>query len=138
MKRKGIESVISVIILLFITVALLGVAWTSLSALIGQYTEEQFHVPETLAYCQYGTIDVYATTPNEILNSNSFIITQLINSEGNAVSGFNITTSVFPLKKGQQAKKIVSFNCGGSGCSGTYTIILGTSKMRVTRTVTCS
>ncbi|MBI2675978.1 MAG: hypothetical protein HYX24_05950 [Candidatus Aenigmarchaeota archaeon] len=134
--RKGIESVISVIILLFITVALLGVAWTFLKSLLDIYTQDQIQIPESLAYCQYGTIEAYATTTNEILNADRVIIKDLIDSNG-VKTAVNLVTANFPLKRGQQAKKIIDYNCGSS-CNGTRTLVIGTSTMRVTRPITCS
>ncbi len=120
----------------FLGLTIFIVVYLYISPLYSSYSVNIFHIPEDLAYCQYGTIEAYATTPDVRLNADCFIITQLINSEGNSVRGFNITASAFPLKRDQQAKKIVSYNCT-TGCKGSYTIILGTPTMRLTRPVTC-
>jgi flagellin-like protein len=57
--RKGITPIIAIIVLLLITVALAGAAWTYLSGVMGTYTEKSFVIPGGGAYCSSaGTITV--------------------------------------------------------------------------------
>ncbi len=56
--RKGITPIISIIVLLLITVALAGAAWTYLSGIMGIYTEKSFIIPTAGAYCSAGKIVV--------------------------------------------------------------------------------
>ncbi|MBI2675785.1 MAG: hypothetical protein HYX24_04970 [Candidatus Aenigmarchaeota archaeon] len=140
MMRKGIESIISVIVLVFITIAFLGIAYTLLSGQFSTYTTEKFNVPETLAECKLGKIKVYATTTDEVLNIDRFITKDIIYPGGSQVVSVNLTAANFPLKRGQQAKSIIDYDCGNptSGCgNGAYTVVLATSTLKLERPVIC-
>ncbi|MBI2676025.1 MAG: hypothetical protein HYX24_06210 [Candidatus Aenigmarchaeota archaeon] len=93
-------------------------------------------IPEGPAVCQYGIIEAFASTTDETLNADSIVLKELRDSEGNPVKGFDVLPDAFPLRRGEPAKKIISFNCGGT-CTGTYTMILVKNIKRITRTVTC-
>ncbi len=105
-------------------------------SLIDSYTIQQFEVPENLVYCKKGIIEAYAITSDRELTAGSLIIKQLIGSDGEPVKDFDIIQSAFPLCRGQQAKKIVNFNCGGI-CEGAYNLVLATAYRRITMPVTC-
>ncbi|MBI2675784.1 MAG: hypothetical protein HYX24_04965 [Candidatus Aenigmarchaeota archaeon] len=140
MAKKGIESIISVVVLVFITIAFLGVAYTLFSGQFSSYSTEKFNVPETLAECQYGKIKVYATTTDEVLNIDRFIKKDIIYPGGSPVVSVTLTAANFPLKRGQQAKSIIDYDCGNStsGCgNGAYTVVLATSTQQVERPVVC-
>lgn len=83
MKKKGITPIISIIILLGITVALAGLAWTVLYNYIGGYTEKNFQVDfQNGVYCitvgSNNTIRVYArNTGTSTLIDTDFSIIQI-------------------------------------------------------------
>lgn len=52
--KKGITPIISIIILLLITVALAGVAWTYLSGWLSLQTEKSFIIPAGGTWCDGG------------------------------------------------------------------------------------
>ncbi len=140
MNRKGIESIISVIVLVFIALAFLGVAYTMLSGQFGAYTKEQIMVSKSLSTCDYGKIKVYATTTDEVLNSDRLIRKEII-FPGATLTVSNFTLQNFPLKRGQQSKQIIDFDCwntAGGGCgNGEYTIVLATSSVKEEIPLTC-
>ncbi|MBI2675980.1 MAG: hypothetical protein HYX24_05960 [Candidatus Aenigmarchaeota archaeon] len=133
-RRKAISMAI-IVFLLILGVAFLIYVFLA-SIIDGSPTTDQLQLPEALTYCQYGTIEAYATTTDEMLNADRIIIKDLIDSNG-VRTDLNLVTANFPLKRGQQAKKIIDYNCGSS-CNGTRTLVIGTSTMRVTRPITCS
>ncbi len=135
--KRNTRTLILIVIILLIASVILGFLWNFLNEDTWCCYSDQIHIPESLAYCQYGTIEAYAAATEETLNANSIKIKQLLDSNGQPVAGFDIISSAFPLKRFQQAKKIVSFNCG-SACSGTYTMVIATSYVRLQRTVTCA
>lgn len=57
--KKGITPIISIIVLLLITVALAGSAWTFLQGFIFPQISKTFLVPSGGAYCTDGEIKVY-------------------------------------------------------------------------------
>lgn len=83
MRKKGITPIISIIILLGITVALAGLAWTVLYNYIGGYTEKNFQVDfQNGVYCVdvggFNTIRVYGrNTGTSTLIPADFSITEI-------------------------------------------------------------
>ena len=94
--RKGITPVIAIIVLLFITIALAGAAWTYMQGfMFGQITKT-FNIPPNGIYCQGGTITVitqntgYQTT----LAAEDFIVKSLSYANGTSV---NTACDDFPV-----------------------------------------
>jgi len=146
MARKGITPIISVVILLLITIALAGAAWTFLQGVLLAQISNAFSVPTGGAFCTEGsgsnggTINVYAlnigTSP---LKKSDFVITSITNTNDDIISIDNTSatesdvdqvlaggfTSISPQKSSQ----LIGYTCtGAAGCpSGGYTVILGTN-----------
>ncbi len=126
--------------MVFIALALLGIAYTVLTTQFGFYANDRFHMPEDLALCQLGKIKVYATTTDESLSVDRFITKEIMYPGGTQVVSVNLTSSAFPLRRGQKAIQILEYDCGNpsTGCSsGSYTVTLATSSMRLQRPVQC-
>jgi flagellin-like protein len=114
---KGITPIISVIILLLITVALAGAAYTYMSGVFGAYTQKSFTVPVGGAYCdQAGTFHI------KVVNTG----TTTIKGEewvDHSVEELAQTFSTWDVP----VKGTTEFKLENTGTSGeTYTVIIGT------------
>ncbi len=58
-ERRGVTPIIAVVILLLITVALAGTAWTYLSGYVGTQTQKTFSIVTNGAFCEGGVAKVY-------------------------------------------------------------------------------
>ncbi len=117
--KKGITPIISTIVLLLITVALAGAAWTYMSGFMGSYTEKSFTVPTGGAYCDSSRIfhlRVVNTGMTTIVAGDwvsAFV-------EGLAPTNNTFTTSSVAPKGTAEFTR-------GTGTAGTsYTIVIGT------------
>ena len=125
--RKGITPIISIIILLLITVALAGAAWSFLQGFLYPQIQKTFLVPTGGSFCSkvagFNTIKVYVLNVGyqSGIGSTDFIIKQI---DGNDVL---IDTS-FPisLATGSSALAINNNNGGAGWSSGYHTLDLGT------------
>ena len=131
--RKGITPVIAIIVLLFITIALAGAAWTYMQGfMFGQITKT-FNIPPNGIYCQGGIITIIAqnTGYQTTLNRTDFIVAK--------VGDYPIPDADFknlPLDPGK-GDVIIETNCGAACSSGSHTVNLATSSTVQRLTVTC-
>ncbi len=130
MDRKGITPVIAIIVLLFITIALAGAAWTYLQGFLLGQISKTFSIPTNGAYCESGRVKVYIvnTAYQATLTLDDFILAD--------VDGTPITLTNLPLEQGKGAK-VVDTNCGTGCTSGYHTVNLGTSSTVVHQRVYC-
>jgi flagellin-like protein len=77
--KKGITPIISIIILLLITIALAGAAWTYMQGFLFSQISKTFIVPTGGAYCTNGIIKIYAhnTGYQSVLSRNDFILVEV-------------------------------------------------------------
>ena len=135
--RKGITPIISIIVLLLITVALAGAAWTYLSGFMETYTEKSFLVISGSMYCTSNTI--YMTLKNmgaTDLTSDNFIV---MNTDGNDLTNQTHYTMSTIGPKQTMVIKITDCDGTGAGTCGTggHTIRLGTAAGIQTYSVVC-
>ncbi len=88
MMRKGITPIIAIIILLLITIALAGAAWTFLSGFLGMQIEKSFFATPGGTYCTYdSTNDSYnitvtvANTGTSTIKASDFIVAAIDDSD---------------------------------------------------------
>ncbi len=136
--KKGITPIIAIIVLLLITIALAGAAWTYLQGFLFSQISKTFNVPPNSIYCSGATgaktIKVYAqnTGYQSVLEEADIIIAEVDGADvtGDLVASFSIE----PQKSG----KILDTACGGSSCSvGAHTVRIGTSSTVVVEQVNC-
>ena len=74
--KKGITPIIAIIVLLLITIALAGVAWTYLQGFLTSQISKTFTVPGGGAFCASGINSIYAlnTGYQSSLTTSDFII----------------------------------------------------------------
>jgi flagellin-like protein len=138
---KGITPIISTIILLLITIALAGAAWTFFSGYLGAQTAKSFIIPSS--DCVNGRILVYVTnTGISPLNTTlDFIVA--------TVDGVDVRVDLKPLLLPAPTPAAGGVSLGGSGlalntsCGGTcstgiHTVKLATATTELTKTVTCT
>ncbi len=144
--RKGITPIIAIIILLLITIALAGAAWSYLQGFLLSQIAKSFVIPSGGAYCTNGVIKVYVlnTGHDSVLTENDFILAEV---DGNdATTGLQSAT----IDQGQ-AKLIFEWDCKGpdgiadtsddvcnSPVRGYHQVRLGTSSTIVDPRVSCT
>jgi flagellin-like protein len=143
-RKKGITPVIAIIILLFITIALAGAAWTYLQGFLLGYTGKSVSVPlEGGVYCTnvsgLGTVRAIATnTGTQPLYAADFVIIEI---DGNTAA-FSVSTQ-FPLdppappEPGESGIIIDDNNNNQGWGAGAHTVRMGTGTTAVTKTVYC-
>ncbi|MCK4496605.1 MAG: hypothetical protein KAU24_00295 [Candidatus Aenigmarchaeota archaeon] len=137
--KKGITPIISIIILLLITIALAGVAYTFLMGQLYTRIGGSFDVPVGGAFCTNGLITIQVSnTGTADLHShptdtdiNDFITAQ--------VDGVDITASLetTAIPPGQGGTILRNYDCTTSCASGPHTIDLGTESLVLHPTVYC-
>lgn len=136
--KKGITPIISIIILLLITVALAGAAWTFLQGFIYPQITKSFLIPSGGSFCAGKNITVYVinTGYQSTLDSpQDWVLAQVDGNDIslNCASNPNdpacglLTTS---LQQGE-SKRVVYWDCDPAGntgqcVSGYHTVDLGT------------
>ena len=130
--RKGVTPVIAIIVLLFITIALAGAAWTYMQGFLFTQISKSFQIPTNGAYCEGGKINIYVvnTAYKGALQESDFILHDIDGTNANLV------TANFPIAEGAAAL-IVSDDNSGSGWTGYHTVNLGTSSTIVHERVFC-
>lgn len=120
--RKGITPIISIIILLLITVALAGTAWTYMSGFMGTYTEKSFVVPTGGAYC-----DSSGTFHVRVVNTGT---TAILTDDWTNAEVTNNTVTIKLVSSSVTTKGNADFTnttANGKGQAGkSYTVIIGT------------
>lgn len=136
--KKGITPIISIIILLLITIALAGVAYTFLMGQLFTRIGGSFDVPTGGAFCTNNLITIQVSnTGTADLHSdsnpanNDFITAQ--------VDGVDVTTSLetTTIPPGQGGTILRNYDCTTSCASGPHTIDLGTESLVLHPTVYC-
>ena len=127
--KKGITPIISIIVLLVITIALAGAAWSFLQGYLFSQIQKTFTVTQGAAYCTNGVITV------QVLNTGQ---SQLVSADFgiHSIDGGNVAVSSVTIPPGE-ARTLISTNCGGSCTSGSHTIDIGTSSTVVHPVVYC-
>jgi flagellin-like protein len=131
--RKGITPIISVIILLVITVALAGFAYTYLQGFIASQTAYAFTIVPGGAWCQNSLITVYIQNNGQSnLQDEDFGIIMVDGTDRTASR--NMTMDISPGKSGPI---LANFNCGGTCADGMHSIRLGVANSVQTASVQC-
>jgi flagellin-like protein len=139
--RKGITPIIAIIILLLITIALAGAAWTYLQGFLFSQISKSFVVPSGGAFCEGGIIKVYLlnTGYQSTLKKSDFILAEV--GSVNVIEDLNATFSIEP----GSATLVLETDCdsaagtGAGPCSsGYHTIRLGTTSTIVDPRVSCT
>ena len=135
MPTKGITPIISIIILLLITVALAGAAWSFIQGIFFPQVSKAFIISPGAAFCTAGIISVFVLNTGyqtDILTPNDWIVAEVggvqigetCSADPNDVA-CGLTTNTIPTG---EAKKVVRWDCdeGGSTalCSGTLRVSL--------------
>ena len=135
MMRKGITPIISIIVLLLITVALAGVAWTYLSGFLTTQMAT-ITVPPNGAFCNGTALKVIITNTGQ---EKIVTLTALEASGTGTTAGqtFNPTNKTVHLKGEQSIPRVI--NCDASSClPGSYTIHVATAGSVQNVPVVCS
>ncbi len=133
--RKGITPIISVIILLLITIALAGAAWTFLQGVLLTQTAKAFSIPTGGAFCSNGKITVLAANiGTSTLAETDFSVVMV---DGNAVSASTVS-----IAAGSSAKVLDNYDCDAAGTancvSGIHDVAIGTSANVQRLSVSCA
>ena len=132
--RKGITPIISIIILLLITIALAGVAYTFLMGQMFTRISGSFDIPTGGAYCTNNLVTVQVVnTGSATLTDTDFIIIR--------VNGIDVAAAdIQPLSiaPGEGGILLDAYNCGGSCNTGQNTIEMSTQQAAMQKTVYCA
>lgn len=129
---KGITPIISIIILLLITIALAGVAYTFLMGQMYTRISGSFTVTSGGAFCTASGITVQVTNTGQAnLVTGDFTIVRV---GGADVSGSLQNVTIAPS---EAAVILNNYNCGGSCPSGSNAIDIGTESTVEHTTVFC-
>jgi len=126
--KKGVTPIIAIILLLLITVALAGAAWSFMQNLIFPTIQEHFSIPPGGSYCVKGasnSIRIYATNTGyqSDLVPADFTIAEVDGSDAAA----GLVTS-FTIKPGD-SDKIFDWSCGAGCSTGYHSVDLGTTSV---------
>lgn len=131
--KKGITPIISIIILLLITIALAGVAYTFLMGQLYGRIAGSFDIPTGGAYCTNRLITVQiVNTGSATLYDSDFILLH--------INGADESGGIQPLNIAPQEGGILlsAYNCSG-GCNvGANMIDISTQQASIHETVYCA
>ncbi len=133
--RKGITPIVSIIILLLITVALAGAAFTFLQGYLFTYTGSSFRMDAGMVFCVKDASDnniitaQVTNTGQQSLVTEDFTVAQ--------VDGDGVTKSNIDISPGEAAILIDAYDCGGTCTAGTHTVSVGTAAGVTTVNVYC-
>jgi len=130
--KKGITPIIAIIILLLITIALAGAAWTYLQGFLFSQISKSFVIPTGGAYCEKGQISVYVlnTGYDSILANEDFIV--------HTIDGIVVDLEDFNLGEGDAGLALQNDSSGTGWGAGYYTVRLGTQSTIVNPRVSCT
>jgi flagellin-like protein len=135
--KKGITPIVSTIILLLITIALAGAAWTYMQGYLFSQISKSFTIPTGGAFCEAGRIKIYALNTgyqSSLTSPTDFIMAEV---DGvSAVSGLQTIT----INQGQAALVFqwCCGTCGSTTCgSGYHQVRLGTTSTITDPRVNC-
>ena len=146
--KKGITPVITIIILVFIAIAMVGSFWAYSNTLMTGLISKTFEIPPGGSYCQNGLIKVYVlNTGQGPLTSSDIVLAEVQGSQANQGSIYGL-----PIAKGKTGL-VINHTCvgtpefitgctvsAGQGCcvGGTYyDVRIGTSSNFKPVTVFC-
>ncbi|GEM_PF-4314933 len=146
--RKGITPVITIIILVFIAIAMVGAFWTFSQTWITGMTSKTFEIPPGGAFCENGLIKVYLlNTAQGPLTSSDIVLAQVNGQTANQGQIYGL-----PIAQGKTGL-VINHTCEGtpdfeSGCSASsgkgcckgstyYSVRIGTSSNFKTESVFC-
>ena len=139
--KKGITPVISIIILLLITVALAGMAWTYLQSVLMGQVEKSIQIPRGGAFCEGGMVTAYVmntgtgTLTCGAAGTGDFVLVSVSEQDVPATS-----IGCGTIARQESDKLIDAFDCGDpvDGCGTGYkTVRIGTGSVVVTEQVYC-
>jgi len=134
--RKGLTPIIATIVLLLITVALAGVAWTYLSGFMATQMKT-VTIPPNGAYCTASSVQVLVANGG---------IDPLTSADITVKSATRATTSTtvdgtLGATIASKGSGIVTFTCPAGTtpvCAGTWSVSIGTAGALQTTSVTCT
>jgi len=138
--RKGITPIIATIVLLFITMGLLAMAYAFLSGFLSPRMEKSFEIPAGSSVCSAGTITAYVYNNGQgAIDNADFNIAQVSDNDGVLRDATPETVTIQP---GSSDIIIQDFDLCGTGgvvgaCTGTHTIKLGAGANVLSATVNC-
>lgn len=134
--RKGITPIIATIVLLFITMGLLAMAYAFLSGFLSPRMQKSFEIPAGSSVCSAGLITAYVYNNGQgNLADEDFGIVQVTDNAGTLV---NVPAANFDIEPGKSVVIISGYDCGvAAGCTGTHTIKLGAGANVLSATVNC-
>lgn len=133
--QKGVTPVIAIIVLLFITIALIGVAYTFMQGLLFAQISKSFQIPTNGVYCENGIINVYVV--------NTAYQGDLIAKTGEGgdfimadIDGQPANLTFVTIPQGE-ARRVISDDNAGNKWKGYHTVNLGTTSTIVHERVFC-
>lgn len=160
--RKGITPIIAIIILLLITIALAGAAWSYLQNFLFSQISKSFIIPSGGAFCENGIIKIYLLNTgyqSVLMSPNDFIMAEV---DGNSIIGGTGQTSYTGedgktyglqsriLDQGQ-AGLVFTWQCYSADCSacvaqapckdpirGYHTVRIGTTSTIIDPRISCT
>ena len=126
--RKGITPIIATIVLLLITVALAGAAYTFLSSYMGTYTEKSFILIPGSLNCANKNISMIIKN----MGTTDLTGTDFLQKTANNGTSYTLT---IPTIASLQTGTLYTY-CT-NGCTGAYTIRLGTTAGIQSFSITC-
>ncbi len=147
--RKGITPVITIIILVFIAIAMVGSFWTFSQTWITGLTSKTFEIPPGGAFCESGLVKVYLlNTAQGALTTGDIVLAQVNGQTANQGLIFGL-----PISQGKTGL-VINHSCVGTAdatsttcvespgvgcCKGStyYSVRIGTSSNFKTESVFC-
>lgn len=128
---KGVTPVIAIIVLLFITIALAGAAFTFMQGFVFTQISKSFQIPPNGAYCEGGTIYTYVvnTAYQGNLVAEDFIL--------HDIGGKNVPVNATLKIPQGEARIVIKDDNDGQGWKGYQTVNLGTTSTIVHERVFC-
>jgi flagellin-like protein len=131
--RKGITPIISIIVLLVITIALAGAAWSFLNSFMATTIAGTFTIPTNGLWCENGEITLFVANNGQSNIASSDFKVYVNNT---MVASTNFET--FDLVPGDSAALLDGYDCGTGGCArGHYPVRVGTTNF-VSTSVYCT
>ncbi len=134
---RGISPVIATIILLLITIALAGAAWTYFSGYLGAQIAKDFLIAS--AFCSDNRILVYITnTGITPLNVSADFVVAMVNNR-DVKNDLNKTLVLKSSPGGTipgETGLVLNTSCDGT-CTGTHFIRLVVGSREITRSIVC-
>lgn len=135
--RKGLTPIIATIVLLLITVALAGVAWTYLSGFMATQMKT-VTIPPNGAYCTAATVEVLVANGGiDPLAAADITVKSATRGGTTPIT----VTGTAPTSIASKGSGVVTFACPPTAapvCTGTWSVSIGTAGSLQTTSVTCT